>query len=81
MILGVLMKGVNNIHTRSGLDFFFEFLPQLIFLLSTFGYMVFLIIIKWLTDYTHNTSQAPSILTTFLNMALKSGSTEGKNLY
>ena len=63
------------------LEFWFEFIPQIIFLMSTFGYMVIMILIKWNTDYTGRTHEAPSILTTFLNFVLKGGSTEGMDLY
>jgi V-type H+-transporting ATPase subunit a len=40
MVIGTLFRGSNTIRFRSAIDFFFEFLPQLIFLLSIFGYMV-----------------------------------------
>lgn len=53
----------------------------MIFLLSTFGYMVLMIFIKWNIDYTDRTDEAPSILTTFLNFVLKGGSTDGMSLY
>lgn len=56
MVLGVLLKGLNSIHFRNPVDFFFEFIPQLGFLLCTFGYMVFLIFAKWSIDYTDDPS-------------------------
>jgi V-type H+-transporting ATPase subunit a len=51
MSLGVLMKGMNALHHRSAIDFFFEFVPQIIFLLSMFGFMDLMIILKWLKNY------------------------------
>lgn len=48
MSLGVILKGLNSIHFRSGVDFLFEFLPQIILLLALFGWMDILIIAKWL---------------------------------
>lgn len=81
MVVGIFLKAANNIHFKNAIDFFFEFIPQILFMLSTFGYMVFLIFVKWNNDYTADTSKAPSILTTFINFGLKSGSTEGQYLF
>jgi len=39
MSLGILLKGLNAFYARSALDFFSEFLPQLLFLLALFGTM------------------------------------------
>lgn len=47
MIFGIFLKGLNCIHYRKYSNFLFEFLPELLFMLATFGYMSFLIIIKW----------------------------------
>ena len=48
MSLGILMKGLNAIHFRNRLDFFYEFIPQLLLLFVLFGWMDILIIAKWL---------------------------------
>jgi len=37
-------------------------------MLCTFGYMVFMIILKWVTPY--NPEDAPSIINTMINMVL-----------
>lgn len=68
MLFGILMKGVNAIYFSSSLDFFCEFVPQFIFLTCTFGYMDFMIIVKWLTVY--QPEDAPSIITTMIDMVL-----------
>lgn len=74
MIGGVFLKGSNAIYFRSPLDFFFEFIPQLIFLCSIFGYMVTMIFIKWSTDWGYNfTNSAPNLISTLMNLALKMG--------
>lgn len=67
MTFGILLKGVNAIHFESPLDFFCEFIPQTVFLTCTFGYMDFLIVVKWLTVYE---GDAPSIITTMIGMVL-----------
>lgn len=75
MTAGVFLKAANAIHFRSWLDFFFEFVPQLTFLLLLFGYMDFLIIYKWNVDWGLWPSQAPSIITTMINLPLLLGHT------
>jgi V-type H+-transporting ATPase subunit a len=51
MILGVFLKALNDIHFKNYKDVIFVFLSQLIFLVSLFGYMDFLIIYKWLVPW------------------------------
>jgi V-type H+-transporting ATPase subunit a len=63
MTLGVCLKGMNNLHHNKMIDFFFEFLPQLLLLLSLFGFMDLMIITKWLTNYQGNEHNAPSVIT------------------
>lgn len=69
------MKGVNNINDSKPLDFFFEFLPQIVLMTSLFGYMDLLIVLKWLTDWssTVGISSAPSIITVMIDVPLKLG--------
>ena len=62
MTLGIVLKGSNLIYFGRKIDFVFEFIPQLVILLALFGYMDFLIMVKWLTDWTGIEGQAPSII-------------------
>lgn len=78
MALGVFMKAFNAVYFKSYIDFFFEFVPQIILMLSLFGYMDLMIIIKWLTDYTNKESLAPSIINTMINIPLKGAYIEGQ---
>lgn len=81
MILGICLKGMNALFFKSKMDFFFEFIPQFIFMNLLFGYMCIMIFIKWGTDWSNNSSQSPSIITTLMNLFLKAGSVENKPLY
>jgi hypothetical protein len=74
---------LNTVHFGNYLDFFFEWIPQQIFLLTTFGYMCLLIIKKWTIPWgiEVDTSQAPSIIGQMIALPLKFGSTEGKVIY
>jgi len=81
MLLGIILRGFNNLYFKDNLGFFFEFIPQLIFFCLIFIYMILLIYIKWLTDYSLDTSQAPSIITILINLLLKNGSVEGRPVW
>ena len=61
------MAGSFNFHSsfryfRNPLNIFCEFIPQLIFLLAIFGYLVILIFFKWINFDATKTQQAPSLL-------------------
>jgi len=81
MTLGIILRGLNNLYFGDYLGFFFEFIPEIIFMLLLFGYMIALIFIKWGTDYSKNTANAPSIITILMNLALKNGSVDGKPVW
>eukprot|EP00923_Selenidium_pygospionis_P007630 GHVN01013057.1.p1 GENE.GHVN01013057.1~~GHVN01013057.1.p1 ORF type:complete len:899 (+),score=133.18 GHVN01013057.1:482-3178(+) len=66
MSFGLFMKLLNCIHFRSGLDFFFEWIPQIIFLCSLVGYLDFLIIFKWVTPDTGDNK--PQLINLVINM-------------
>jgi len=68
MSFGIIFKGANAVYFDSNLDFYCEFVPQFLFMLCTFGYMDFLIIVKWLTVYAPE--DAPSVITTMIDMVL-----------
>ena len=81
MTLGIILRGLNNLYFEDYIGFFFEFIPQIIFMSLLFGYMIAMIFIKWNTDYTGNTENAPSIITILMNLALKNGSVDGKPVW
>ena len=73
MGLGVCMKALNAAYFKNKLDFWFEFVPQIILLFVLFGYMDIMIIAKWTTDFTGKESTAPSIISNMIDMALNGG--------
>ena len=81
MTLGIVLRGLNNLFFGDYIGFFVEFIPQIIFMCLLFGYMIVLIFIKWNTDYSGNTENAPSIITILMNIALKNGSVDGKPVW
>jgi len=74
MVLGIMLKGTNYWYHGKPIDFIFEFIPQLIVMLAMFGFMDYLIIVKWLTNW--EPSLAPSIVTTMIGMFLGLGAAQ-----
>ena len=70
MCFGILMKGFNAVYFKNKLDFWFEFVPQIAFMLATFGWMDFMVVYKWLTPFP-DTDKAPSIITLMIGMILQ----------
>lgn len=62
MLWGILLKGSNCWYFGNYLDLIFEWVPQMIFMICTFGYMDFLIFYKWTINYQEATHKAPSII-------------------
>ena len=55
---------------RNTLNIILQFIPEMIFILSLFGYLVFMIIFKWCSFDVSVSRRAPSILIHFINMFL-----------
>ncbi|XP_055947177.1 V-type proton ATPase 116 kDa subunit a 1-like isoform X1 [Argiope bruennichi] len=70
MLFGVMLSIWNHIHFRRYINILCEFIPQLLFLLSIFGYLVILIILKWFWFDATRSSCAPSLLISLINMFL-----------
>eukprot|EP01104_Vermistella_antarctica_P013219 TRINITY_DN396_c0_g1_i2.p1 TRINITY_DN396_c0_g1~~TRINITY_DN396_c0_g1_i2.p1 ORF type:complete len:856 (+),score=296.69 TRINITY_DN396_c0_g1_i2:141-2708(+) len=64
MTLGVIISLFNHIHFKKYSDIFTEFIPRFLFLTCSFGYMCFLIVLKWNIDYREmaiNTNDDPCV--------------------
>jgi len=82
MCTGIILKFLNSIYFNLKLDLFFECIPQLLLMLSLFGYLSALIFIKWAYpfytyDRIHPLNQlphvkdAPQLLTMMIYMFLR----------
>jgi len=84
MTLGIILKGCNALHEKDLIEFICVFIPQIIFMLILFGYMDFLIFLKWSINYKGIENQAPDIKSFLMSIFLDFGelpkfSEEGKN--
>ncbi|XP_004713647.1 V-type proton ATPase 116 kDa subunit a3 [Echinops telfairi] len=81
MAFGVVLGVFNHVHFGQYHRLLLEFLPQLVFLLGLFGYLVFMVTYKWLCVTVAKAASAPSILIHFINMFLFSRSPTNQQLY
>jgi len=54
MIFGMVLQLINHIHRRDIIHFSLCWVPEILYLVPFFGYMVVLILKKWLTDFAAN---------------------------
>lgn len=70
MTVGIMLRGVNSWRRKSYIDIFTIVIPQFLFMCVTFVYMDFLIIYKWLRNFSADTSKAPSIINIMIAMVV-----------
>ncbi|XP_015584692.1 V-type proton ATPase 116 kDa subunit a isoform X2 [Cephus cinctus] len=75
MIFGVVVGLWNHMYFKKRINVICDFIPQMIFLLFLFFYMVLLMFIKWIkyaptNEEINGPYCAPSVLITFINMVL-----------
>ncbi|XP_057621257.1 V-type proton ATPase 116 kDa subunit a 4 [Chionomys nivalis] len=81
MTFGVILGLFNHIYFRRTHNIVLQFIPEMIFMLSLFGYLVFMIIFKWCRYDAHTSQKAPSILIHFISMFLFDYSDANAPLY
>lgn len=58
------MKALNALYGKKYIEFYFEFIPQIVLLFALFGFMDLMIMLKWTTDYDSMVgAKPPSIIT------------------
>ncbi|GFR30000.1 hypothetical protein TNCT_20301 [Trichonephila clavata] len=70
MMFGVVLSLWNHRYFKRRLNVMCEFVPQLIFLIAIFGYLVLLIFSKWTNYDASMAACAPSLLIMLINMFL-----------
>ncbi|XP_063820553.1 V-type proton ATPase 116 kDa subunit a 2 [Pseudophryne corroboree] len=73
MTFGVVLSAVNFMHFKKKFCVFLVFIPEILFMMCIFGYLVFMIVYKWLMWSSVQSREAPSILLHFINMFMFTG--------
>lgn len=73
MTFSLCLQIPNHIRFKSPLDIYANFIPQIIFLQSIFGYLVVCILYKWSIDWSAEERPAPGLLNMLIDMFLSPG--------
>ena len=73
MTFALCLQVPNHIRFNRRSEIWSNFLPQMLFLQSIFGYLVLCILYKWSVDWDKSPTQAPSLLNMLIDMFLKPG--------
>ena len=73
MTFALCLQIPNHLRFRKQSDIWTNFLPQMLFLQSIFGYLVVCILYKWSVDWSKSSTAPPSLLNMLINMFLSPG--------
>jgi len=73
MTFALCLQVPNHIRFKRPIDIYANFIPQMIFLQSIFGYLVICILYKWTVDWSASPTQPPSLLNMLISMFLEPG--------
>ncbi|RXK38559.1 V-type H+-transporting ATPase subunit I [Tremella mesenterica] len=76
MTFAICLQVPNHIHFRKPLNIYAEFIPQILFMHSIFGYLVVCVIYKWSVDWSQSSTPPPGLLNMLIYMFLSPGSIE-----
>uniref|UniRef100_A0A3Q2PU26 V-type proton ATPase subunit a n=1 Tax=Fundulus heteroclitus TaxID=8078 RepID=A0A3Q2PU26_FUNHE len=81
MTFGVCLSFFNYLHFGKISSIFFVLIPELFFMLCLFGYLVFMVVFKWIAYTPAQSRIAPSILIHFIDMFLFTDNPENPQLF
>jgi V-type H+-transporting ATPase subunit a len=73
MTFALCLQVPNHIRFKNRSDIWTNFVPQMLFLQSIFGYLVVCILYKWSVDWSKSPTSPPSLLNMLINMILSPG--------
>mmetsp|Transcript_39505 Transcript_39505/g.63362 ORF Transcript_39505/g.63362 Transcript_39505/m.63362 type:complete len:868 (+) Transcript_39505:122-2725(+) len=77
MMFGISLGAFNYVHFGDYLSLYYVWIPQMLFMMCTFGYMCFMIIYKWTIDYSgEGADEPPALIQTMIKMFLSPGKIE-----
>jgi V-type H+-transporting ATPase subunit a len=76
MTFAICLQVPNHIHFKKPLNIYAEFIPQILFMWSIFGYLVICIIYKWSIDWSQSSTSPPGLLNMLIYMFLSPGTVE-----
>ena len=76
MTFALCLQLPNHLRFKRPVDIYANFIPQIIFLMSIFGYLVVCILYKWSIDWSQTDAVPPSLLTMLISMFLSPGTVE-----
>ncbi|KAG1748842.1 V-type ATPase, V0 complex, 116kDa subunit family [Suillus paluster] len=76
MTFALCLQLPNHIKFKRPLDIYANFVPQMIFLQSIFGYLVVCILYKWSIDWSTRSTEPPSLLNMLIAMFLSPGTVD-----
>lgn len=79
MTFALCLQLLNHIRFKRPLDIYANFIPQMIFLQSIFGYLVVCILYKWTINWSEASTEPPSLLNMLIAMFLSPGSVDPKS--
>lgn len=76
MTFAICLQVPNHLHFKKPLNIYAEFIPQMLFMQSIFGYLVVCIIYKWSIDWSTSATSPPGLLNMLIYMFLSPGTVD-----
>ena len=76
MIFGISLGAFNYVYFKDYISLYSVWIPQMLFMTCTFGYMCFMIIYKWCVDWEGIGQEPPALIQTMIKMFLSPGAIE-----
>eukprot|EP00472_Partenskyella_glossopodia_P004257 CAMPEP_0197534058 /NCGR_PEP_ID=MMETSP1318-20131121/45803_1 /TAXON_ID=552666 /ORGANISM="Partenskyella glossopodia, Strain RCC365" /LENGTH=861 /DNA_ID=CAMNT_0043091175 /DNA_START=128 /DNA_END=2713 /DNA_ORIENTATION=+ len=73
MTFGISLGALNFLYNKDYIGLIFEWIPRMLFMCCTFGYMIIIIIYKWTVDWEATDRAPPNLIQTMIKMFLSPG--------